>query len=569
MIAPLVLTVLSAAPSPAADGVLEGSVTNVYAYKNGVSLVTIHLSGASDAQGELHYELPDARLVLGGVWLEGDAAPTAVRARADTRTRTRPCEGTAEVLLANVGRDVTLLWCPPAGNVGGANPFGSPLESGNVAGTVVAVLGGGTDAVPVQDATRSWLPTAERLVVLRTRSGALQVLPVAQIHSVAGADLATELTEEVPGAWSLEFELDEPGTAFECDLCFLARGIAWRAVYRLDGDLAADDELTVAAELSNDLVDLDGADVSLVAGVPNFRYEDLASFLSGGRDTDAQPVDSGRWQQQLSMQNFASNSIRTAGGAPAPSREESAPDGDLTPLPIGAVTLAKGGRALVTMRREAVPVEHVHTLDLAVRRGSLAGVEIADRHGAPNEWEAAYRGAYASSRRSKAWHRIRLTNRGASPWTAGALLVVRRGEGPAFPLAQEDLRYTSPGSTTNVPLNLALGLETEFYEESVPATGVPTGTSVVQGHLAITNRTGGAVKLVGRIGVGGRVVVKTGDARVSHSPGRDDDWTGDERNWWRYERERNPHAEIEWEVELAAGATSELVYEAEYDTRRH
>lgn len=411
------------------------------------------------------------------------------------------------------------------------------------------------------------LAPANGIVVLEQSDGASRTLTLGDVLSVAGADLNHTIEETELGAWSLELTT-EPSTEFSCDLQFLARGIDWRAVYRLEGDLEDEDELTVAYELKNELVDLEGTTVHLVAGEANFAQDGSLSFLSGlspsARDAQPQQV----WSQQIG--NFANNSMRTSAptvGA-GEARTPSSSDGDLTRLPLGAVDLARGGRALLRTTTSTARIGHLYTLDLDVRRGSDNGVEIRDAFGAPERWEPAYRGGYVEFRRSKAWHRLTLQNSSALPWTTGPMLVVRALEDGPFPLAQETLRYTPSGDTAEVPLNLALGLETEFWEESMPTLDRDDGDAVVSGRLTLTNRIGEPIRVRTRLGLGGRVTIVDGDARVSASPGRDADWTGAERANWRWHREDNPHAQIEWTIELDAGASATLGYESGFNVQR-
>ncbi|QDU83603.1 hypothetical protein Pla163_07020 [Planctomycetes bacterium Pla163] len=544
---------LACPPSDSEPGVLDGRATRVQAYKNGVALVSMRLVGTADADGALAFELPDAGLLEGGAWIEGPRAPREVRAGAEERTTRRPCATLFETLEANVGNDVVLVWAPRA--VQSAVPS-------FISGRIQHVSDpGGVDVYGRPNVQ------AAGVVVLRQTDGTTRTLPLGDVLSISGGDLRHTIAETELGAWSLELTT-EPNSEFTCDLQFLARGIDWRAVYRLDGDLEGEDELTVAYELKNELVDLEGTTVHLVAGEANFTRDGSLSFLSGLSPStrDAEPQQ--QWSQQIG--NFANNSLRAGAptSAPSESRNPSSSDGDLTRLPLGAVDLARGGRALLRTTTSPARVDHLYTLDLDVRRGSENGVEIRDAFGAPERWEPAYRGGYVEYRRSKAWHRLTLANSGPLPWTTGPLLVVRALEDGPFPLAQETLRYTPAGDIAEVPLNLALGLETEFWEESLPTLDRKDGAAAVTGRLVLTNRIGETIRVRTRLGLGGQVTVTEGDARVSASPGRDADWTGTERANWRWHREENPHSQIEWTIELDAGASATLAYESTFDLER-
>jgi hypothetical protein len=553
-------------PLPA--GELAGGVTRVVAYKNGVSLVSVRLAGSADGSGELRYVLPPADLVVGGVWLTGDAAPTAVRAATREEDELRPVGSLVELLEVNIGRSVSLSWLPR--QVTTLTDGGGTLGAN---GVIERLIGGGGVPSPYD---RSLL-SGPQYVVLGPDPSRGQplgrnslIVAVDDLLSVNGENLRTEVVRPKVLEWALEFDT-EPNTRFECDLHFLARGIAWRALHRVEGDLAGDEAYTLAVELSNDLIDLAGTQVWVVAGEPNFKYADLASFLSAPRsEVGADAARSSgpvyNFQQQVGSPNAFANNAYVGRSEPEAS-DNAAPtgsaEGDLTRIAIGSVDLTRGGRTIRRVSEAVVPVRHVYTLDLDVRRGSQNGVEVRDTRAPGEHWEPAYKGGFARARRSKVWHQLELENTGTLPWTTGPVVVVKSETDGPFPLAQEDLRYTPIGGKAQVPLNLALDVDLEFHEEAQGDDG-----KSVTGVLALTNRVGERIELAARVGLGGRVSIVEGEAGVFASPGRDDDWTGEERNWWRSTREANPHSEIEWKIAIEPGATVTLRYVASYDVRR-
>jgi len=551
-------------PLPA--GELAGAVTRVVAYKNGVSLVSVRLSGSADGSGELRYVLPPADLVVGGVWLTGDIAPRSVHAATREEDELRPVAGIVELLEANVGCSVSLSWLPRQVTT---------LSEGqllNTTGFIERVFGGESKLLPY-----GGIETTPHFVVIAPDtqrpmpfSRSTQVVAVDDVVSVHGEGLRSEIVRPKVLEWALEFEA-EPNRTFECDLHFLARGISWRALHRVEGDLIGDEAYTLAVELSNDLIDLSGTQVWVVAGEPNFKYADLASFLStprseGGADAARSSGPVYNFQQQVSGPNAFANNAYLGRSEPEAS-DNAAPtgsaEGDLTRIAVGSVDLVRGGRTLRRLGEAVVPVRHVYTLDLDVRRGSQNGVEVRDARAPGEYWEPAYKGGFARMRRSKVWHQLELENTAAFPWTTGPVVVVKGEPDGPFPLAQEDLRYTPIGGKAQVPLNLALDVDLEFYEEAQGDDG-----KSVAGVLALTNRVGERIELRARIGLGGRVSIVEGEAEVFASPGRNDDWTGEEQTYWRFWRDSNPHSEIEWKIAIEPGASATLRYVASYDVRR-
>src|SRR4029079_7553225 len=121
-------------------------------------------------------------------------------------------------------------------------------------------------------------PTGGQFVALATANGKV-VLPIADVKSVAGADVATEVMlreRVVEKTKRLSFEA-KPGAVVSLHLYYFTPGVRWIPTYRLEGFETGKPRLDLQAEILNDLGDLGRTPIDLVGGVPNFRFKSIPS----------------------------------------------------------------------------------------------------------------------------------------------------------------------------------------------------------------------------------------------------------------------------------------------------
>jgi len=408
-------------------------VRELTAFKDGHAFVLrdapLDLAGGSEVALD---ELP--RPVLGTFWpfvTGGDARLRSARAGVQDVSVTRAAVTLLELARANVGKTVEL-----------------ELRDGDP-------LRGELEAIP-------------------RHAGVGDVLVVKRGDRVqaVGVDRVRGLTVEGEAASTIEVQEQRPrivldvaggGEGARVGVVYVEKGFRWIPSYRVD--LGDDGEASVRlqATMVNDLVDLEGATVNLVVGVPKFAFADMVDPIALQQQA-AQVAQAASRAQQQRFSNFLSNSIQTQvagfnrrGGAgeteQGPEVGEGESTEDLFVFPVENVTLAKGERLVVPVAEFRVPYRDAYRLDVPMappmqyqqRLNDQRVLELARELAAP-----------------KVAHVLRLTNTTSGPFTTAPALVLTGGR----VLAQGHMKYTARGAAADLEINAAVdvGVDVEEHE---------------------------------------------------------------------------------------------------------
>ncbi len=256
------------------------------------------------------------------------------------------------------------------------------------------------------------------------------------------------------------------------NMMYLQKGISWLPTYLVE--LGADKKayITLTANLVNDAEDLDNADVSLVVGVPNFKYSNLLSPLTSNQSISeflyyltyqtattnnlgnlSNGITSNMAQQTVNyyaadktaeIDDFEkSNESFNLGGT----KQE-----DLFFYRLNSISLKKGGRGFYTVLKEQVPFRHIYETEL--NANSQVGGYYSNSADLDNNEQAV----------NKVYHSIELENTSKLPWTTGSAMVVKPIEGNAGPLSQDELAYTPMKAKVCVKITQAPDIQVKDAE---------------------------------------------------------------------------------------------------------
>ncbi|MFO0932582.1 MAG: hypothetical protein U1E39_07720 [Planctomycetota bacterium] len=592
---PMVLLALTAVLVPCArvgraeEPVPEGArlalaTERVVVFKDGYALFVKAGTATADARGRVFTEQVPAGAVLGCFW--ATAAEHRVLAlhagwveTEVARERKESCLSVLDLLRANVGREVTL----------GSTREGDPGVSGRVVGLLEAPAAEAPRApdapspYPAGTTVRPAAPLVGGSHVVIDAMGRRLVLPVAEVRTVSGAELVTELVRKervVTRTKRLTVDLGAAaaGRAVTVHLLYFTDGVRWIPTYRVEGTLEKEAELSLTGEVVNDAEDVTDAAIDLVVGVPSFRFKETVSPLTleaaisgaaaaqvrtyGGRRSDAFAAQ--RLMTQAMSNSFRNDADDGGGAGATDGAMEVAPElrtdtlQDLFLYSLPKVTLRRGDRAALSLWQSTVPVAHVFTADVEVVRHPREGqASTRSRREHDLGVDATPAGVGASGRTS-VWHELELTNTAKVPWTTGAALVTR---GP-LPVSQNLLGYTSPGVTTRLPLTVAVDVTSKWEERETgrePNAYQLYGNSLTKtlkaGTLTVTNRRREPAEMRLSLSMGGRVETASDGGKVILNEGRRDDWQ--EWPWWWWGTVAN-HSDVSWSLTLAPGETKTL-----------
>lgn len=537
-----------AAQAPPALVATKMPVRVVTVFKDGHAYVVRDVALPADAGGRVVLdELPAP--VLGTFWpfaSDGAQLVAATSGRSPV-SATVTAMDFRQIARANVGKDVVVV----------TSTGGRERDTERIEGKLLSVPS--RQDVPA--------PSDGELLVLQTATGT-RVLALGSVRDleVRGEYTSTIRSEEAKER--LELRVQGGGPNARVGVMYVQKGLRWIPAYRLDLDGQGGATVQFEATLVNDLVDLDGATVNLVVGVPKFEFEGLVDPIALQREA-AQVAGQMYPTQQLSqISNALSNSLRTQGmGGYVPAQPDAAADPsvqdgsaaeDLFVFPVRSVTLKKGERMVLPIASFPLRYRDVHKLEIPfappmeVRQNLQSDrvIELARQLAAP-----------------KVRHVLRLQNDSQAPLTTAPALVLSKGR----VLAQGRMTYTPKGAAVDLEINAAIDVRVDTEEHETQRDPGPVrlgnehyGKVQLAGSIVLTNGKSVPVELeVSRRALG--IADSVGQGGQQKQLDLVQAWHGSPQpawwGWWNWPYwwfAHNGFAEFRWNLTLAPGAVTTL-----------
>lgn len=562
--AQIVVARSSVGVAPAVEAELALDTEHVVVFKDGYALFVKSARGRADANGLVYTDqVPDAA-VLGTFWASHDGRVLGMRAEEvevrTTRTVRETAIDLADLLRANLGREVELY-------------LRSSTDDGPLRARIVELLEQPRDVASVVAVPSSEHATPVRLTpsggafVMIERQGTHAVVAVADIARIDGGSLATsvERTEVVAEQRKrLVFDLGSAsaGADVELHLIYFRPGVRWIPTYRFSDGSGGQGELSLQAEILNEAEDIDEARVSLVVGVPNFRFKEVVSPLvleetlhhalrqaAPGLMGQGSAMSNAVYTQRASEwrdPNWDSAPVVAGGELEAMVGGGAAQD--LYVYEAGTLALGRGARATMPLWRQKVARRDVYTLQLSP---SLVASSSSGYYGQA--------GGAASSPLSLAtnevWHQLELDNGASQPWTTGAALLLADD---GLPLAQELLTYTPGGSRVRVPVTVAVDVRGSFASQELSRTpGVSLNGYTLtriesKASVEVVNHRKETVTVQVELSLDGRAHDATSKGQIAQQSAAN-----------TYYGRFNPRSTVTWELTLAPGARQSVEVELE------
>ncbi|MBQ9430144.1 MAG: DUF4139 domain-containing protein [Kiritimatiellae bacterium] len=288
---------------------------------------------------------------------------------------------------------------------------------------------------------------------LRLATGSLVVIPDVNVVAVAAKDgVACGIERQ---ASVLKFE----GAMKPYAVQYLTQGAAWTPAYRLD---LKDDRgtVTMTADLRNEIMDWDEAEVSLISGFPNLLYAGVQSLLgwdmsfnryrdavNAAENADPWAIGGARMRSGVMAQSVMMNSAAADGFEVSPAAfavNESGAGSDIHYRSIGKVTLKKGETRSVPLGAGESEIKRIVDWDVGDSRDEYGRNRKND-----NEQGVAI-----------LWDAVRFTNPFSFPMTTAPIEVTEAGR----ILGQAKSTWTNPGDTTLVKITKALSVKGSYSE---------------------------------------------------------------------------------------------------------
>jgi len=575
----------------------EPEVKEITIFKDGHALVAREGVGTPENGTLVTTVVPES--LLGTFWVaveKGGPALESVSAEWRTVEEDVPCTSVAEIVRANAGRAATLV-----------------VMDGDMATTVTGTLlslgtrtetreqlppppqptphyyGWRPPPAPERTRTIEDVETAPEFTAVRNEATeAVTFVKLADVRRVE-VDGAPALTKKIKlKERALTLRFDRPSRQpVKVALVSVERGVRWIPEYRIEhpegGERA---KVRFQATIVNDILDLTDVRAHFVVGIPRFRLGKalsptalvevprlLSSYFApasqqGGAGTG---FDANFYSNRMMGQALAAPS-GTVSARPGAVRLDAVPAGvagdraaDLYVYHHERLTLAKGARASVTLWENELPAEEVYTWDIEPEVPKELWRHINERR----QREIASRLA-----EPKVMRALRLTNKLDVPLTTGAAVLFCGGQ----ILAQDLLTYTSSGNSVDVPLTVAIDVNSSISDEEI---GREHNAVNIGGKSYTRVRMRSKLKLVsfreddvrvkvsrsilGRVTDGGYgdTTVRNQSEALSHI-GRTRWWGGWSGYWPSWWWSANVFSSVEWTVKVPAGKTKSVAMEWEY-----
>jgi hypothetical protein len=597
------LIVTAGSPSAAkaaGNNAMELKTERVIVFKDGYCLVVKRGAAVTDAAGEFFTEqVPDAA-VLGSFWATPkEGKLLSLRAGWEKTTekaeKSVPCMQTIEILKANEGKQCKVELSDKTTYSGIIRKVLVQETESPVPDTARESLGLPVDwsgdprlssriAVPrspsfplaarASDSTRTEKISgiAGTRFVLRAQDGDV-LLPVDQVRTLTIGDMKTDLKQTVTvesRSKRLTFRFAEAQKEHEVLVMYFRPGLRWVPTYRIE--LSGDGKnkkanLSLQAELINEMEDLADVPVDIVVGVPNFRFRDTPSPLvleatMRNALNQAAPqlmgqFSNGGFSNAMMTQRAADFNPAPMEGAGAaavnlPAELTAGGSQDLFVYNLPKLKFRKGERVAVPILSTESPYRDVYTWDLRLKRRDIEAAPSAG-------------GSPLVLSKNEVWHQVELTNNTKFPWTTGAAMLLEGRQ----PLAQELLTYTPPGSAVRVPVTVSVDTRGTFFENEIARDlkaltwdGWAYVKITKQATLDLHNSKAIPVETEITVRLGGRVETASHDGVVTLSAFDSGDWEN-----YQGSPAVNNNSTVRWTVTLKPGESFKPTVKYFYYTR--
>ncbi|MBI1387982.1 MAG: hypothetical protein GC154_06000 [bacterium] len=450
---------------------LDSRAADVFAFKNGVSLVALEVDLPAESGVYQVAPLPEA--ALGSFWLSwpNGCEITNIKATISEIEKETSASSIPELIEANIGKTVEFFY-------NDATWSGKILDVPRRNDDPITPMP--KDVVPAPQP-----PQRGDIALIELSPQNIMAIPVNEIKRVKlsdseGYSLKRRVRENV-----IQFEVAKaPASKSKMVVQYLAKGLSWAPSYIIDISDENNAGMSAKAVLVNDLIPLNATHAELITGYPHIAFADQSSFLSL-RPLDqllqqvGETVEKYANKRMLSNQAFYAGAAVMAADAFAPSMPSQPVAGeseeDLFFYQLDGVTLKQGERGYFPLFTAEIPYKHLYTL------------EIPDSFGSIQQYNP---GQQTPVQNLSVWHTLKLTNTTSSPWTTAPAMTMKNGR----ILGQDTIEYTPQGIEADLKITQAAAIRAEQneYEIDRQANAMQQQRRsydlvTVQGEVVVTN----------------------------------------------------------------------------------
>ena len=252
----------------------------------------------------------------------------------------------------------------------------------------------------------------------------------------------------------IEIDLKRNAASNQLDMMYLTGGLKWEPTYLVELIDDSKAKLTLRAEVSNDIEDIENTNINFVVGVPNFKYANRLSSLVElfGKMIG---IDS-RAANQFSNVSFNAETYEVEkpqmGTTDLFKDASGSSNEDLFFYSLENFSLKKGGRGYFQMFEADIDVKHIYECNLA-KNGTHS-----------NHYNTKH--IHQPASQNPTIHSLKVNNNSSFPWTSGAAMVIKK-DGVRKPISQDRLFYTPIKGNSFIKLTEAPDVQVSHVEKSI------------------------------------------------------------------------------------------------------
>jgi Domain of unknown function (DUF4139) len=467
-----------------------------------------------------YVDVPSTAL-LGTYWIASnkDAKIQQIDVRQDTIKKTKNAQSIPDYLQGNEGKTVTLRY----NQVLDAN---KPAMR-SVTGTLV-----------------KYNPQTG-LIKLKTDGNKMLIISISNLNDVEFDASVSDKFEADTIVRRAKIQLEKAAGEAPFTIVSMQTGIQWSPSYyiRLVND--KDARLVMKGTVENHSEeDLSDVDLDLVVGAPQMffgsQYDPISlSYLtnlitSSYGNTRSYALDNRSLNIQTNTGSYYDSDMMSI---PIAGEDEFTADGekiaDLYYYKAGKISLKKNTKTLIPLSLTTIPYKDVYEAEIGDITNYYVNRTVT----------------YDEMQRTDAFHSLKFTNKSGAPITTAPVFVVDQDEKP---LAQDQIKYTSPNADVLVRLSKAIDVSVKSKDEELTRTEKVKKYNkafydkiTLKGTVELANYLDKPITLNLKKQLNGEVT-KSDGASVSKSG--------------RY-NSLNPYSTIKWEVQLGAGEKKTITFE--------
>jgi hypothetical protein len=370
--------------------------------------------GVKPESGRIGYSIDNDRITLGSLRFtakDNELLQLAVNRNAvDSVAKQKEYESIADLLKINIGKKVRII------GEKDSKPVVAKIEK-VIGNTVILKEGNSHSLIPISGITN--IDFLEKYATVKQT-----------------------VEHKTESSVSLEMKLLKDSKNQQVDMSYLQKGITWLPTYFIELKAKNKGQLTLEANLLNDIEDFENIAINFAVGVPSFSFKRVSDPLFSKKtvwevlkELSNQQIQGFSTNIQMNMMSQRSNYVRNDASREYVPEMEGVGGEDLYFYQKQNISLKKHGRLKTQLLKMNFDYQDVYSCDL--------------------EQNAANRSYNSDTKTNVVWHSIRFKNSSEHPLTTGTVFFKKLDNGQIALVSQNQLDYTPKKEFTTAKMTVA------------------------------------------------------------------------------------------------------------------